>query len=234
MHLIARNLYQGAYPVGLGSLSTRYREYTGRCGSGIRGSFFRGGRACCPPSLSLRQRRTRSKNLPVVQSPDQGSKKRQLAAPSSARFIRAGSSRQPSLQDAKHVIDLVVSQGASLGNSMPLCQATSATGGRGVLGHERGMASQGRLLAVVGRLGRGQPRKNEAASLVEHQRKSLPVQIGLVPRIEAETAAKPAALKGGEQLVQIPHVGKAQVENINSAAALAGPRRRQFRQRSDR
>src|ERR1700759_3410715 len=63
----------------------------------------------------------------------------------------------PAADYVHHVTPLLAGQLLPLGYLMPPEQARPAAGGRGVLGHEHRMAPVRRLLAVVVRLGRGQP-----------------------------------------------------------------------------
>ena len=77
---------------------------------------------------------------------------------------------QPPLEDIDDVLDLHRRKRLAPLDAVPLLQAFSAAGGRGVLGDEDGMAVPGRLLAVVEGLGRGKPLAEESPRVMRIHR----------------------------------------------------------------
>lgn len=74
-----------------------------------------------------------------------------------------------------------------------------------MLRDEHRVAAHRRLLAVVARLRRRQPLRDEVAGMREHHRQALVPQVGLLARTQAKALAKGRAPQGGEQLVEVPH-----------------------------
>jgi hypothetical protein len=74
----------------------------------------------------------------------------------------------PRQQNIHHVILFLRGELRAFSYPMPLLQARPAARTRRVLRHKNGMSSVWRLLAVVARLGRGQPSRDEVARMRGH------------------------------------------------------------------
>jgi hypothetical protein len=75
-----------------------------------------------------------------------------------------------------------------------------------VLGDEHGMPAEGSLPAVVARLGRREPLRDQFTRVVEDCRKALFVEIPTLARAEPESLAEGRTSERVEEIIDVSHV----------------------------
>ena len=87
----------------------------------------------------------------------------------------------------------------------PLREATAATAGAGVLGDEHGMTAHRRLLAVVGRIRRGEACADEVLAMAADCRHPLLGDISPIRLRKVEAASEPRLPEPGKCAVVVLH-----------------------------
>lgn len=89
------------------------------------------------------------------------------------------------------------------GNAMPFGETSPATASRGMLGNEHRVSPHGRLLAVVGDDGRGQPLAYKVGGVAADGVRSFLVYVGDVGRFQAEPASERRVGKPFEKVGEV-------------------------------
>src|SRR4051812_37993432 len=92
----------------------------------------------------------------------------------------------------------------ALADAVPLGEAPAAAARGGMLRDEDGVALPGRLLAIVGRMRRRQPLRDEVARMVHHGIEALVAQVLRVPGRQFLRRAEARSSQAREQLVEVP------------------------------
>lgn len=103
------------------------------------------------------------------------------------------------------MIVFVLPKGATLGNFMPFREASPAACGGSMLRDEDGVAPERGLLTVARRLGRRQPRGNEASRMIADRFKTHFRDVGAVLFRQLEAAPERRLRQCGEDGLDISH-----------------------------
>lgn len=93
-------------------------------------------------------------------------------------------------------------QGEAFGDGMPFAEAGAAAAGGGVLCDEDGVAAHGRLFAVVGGMGGGEPGADEVFGVAADGVGAFFEKVGAVAGAETEAAAEGGLRQTGEEGVE--------------------------------
>lgn len=112
---------------------------------------------------------------------------------------------QPAFKHTQEVADFLSIKLASARNAMPFFQTTSATAGRGMLGHKYRMAAEGCSLAIVGDPSWLQAFGQKILCMLKHGRQAFLLQVCQLFALQVESPAKSGFLQRGKYLIQWFH-----------------------------
>jgi hypothetical protein len=108
---------------------------------------------------------------------------------------------QPSLEGGQDVSLLFGQKVVAFGNRVPFLKAAATAGGRSVLRYEGWMMTHGRLLPVVGRMGRGQSLLYKVGGMLEYDAEPSLLEVLKLFAAQAKAPAKRRAVESRKDFI---------------------------------